>query len=479
MAEAKTGNNGTRSEPVALNSWKEIARFLKADVRTCQRWERSLGFPVHRLGNSLRSRVIAYPAEIEEWRKNTLQSNDRPVNGETVRNGNGLRAAINGNNARPKFKPKHLLVFLVPVLAMTAAFLLEPYFDRNPADFRIEGPKLIILNKHGRELWVFDTKLPHLNDEAFYRIAFPEKTVTIVEKDPTKKKDAAESTVFPRIFIRDIDLDGRNEVLFRPNSIDDLNSGKLFLFDSRGKEKWIFDTNQEIQVGGRQYPPDFAINILDLKDIDGNGRPEILLAAHCHSRAPTRFVVLDSEKNILGDYWNYGQIIDFEIIDRDRDNRPEIIITGTNNEYGQAFLAVLDPADMKGTSPQSPVYQFREMETGTARYYLRFPMTPVDRINEPRGFLNRIQLMENGYFVAATKREYVWYYFDRDMNLSQVAITDVYAEAFESAVRKNLLAPPLDRLALAKELAAGVLYYDGESKTWVNHRAMANPWPVK
>lgn len=31
-----------------LDSWKEIASYLKRDVRTVQRWERREGLPVHR-----------------------------------------------------------------------------------------------------------------------------------------------------------------------------------------------------------------------------------------------------------------------------------------------------------------------------------------------------------------------------------------------------------------------------------------------
>ena len=32
-----------------LDSWKEIAGYLKRDVRTVQRWERDFGLPVQRL----------------------------------------------------------------------------------------------------------------------------------------------------------------------------------------------------------------------------------------------------------------------------------------------------------------------------------------------------------------------------------------------------------------------------------------------
>ena len=468
MAEAKTGNNDAQSDPATapLNSWKEIAGYLKIDVRTCQRWEQSLGLPVHRLGNSPRSRVIAYPAEIEEWRKNTLQSKDRPVNGETTRNGDGLRAAINGNGVRPKFKPKHLLIFLVPVLAVTAAFLLEPYFDRNPADFRIEGPKLIVLNKHNRALWAFNTGLSKNMEEAYYRTRFPEKSYKLEDKRFLAK--------FPRIIIRDLDGDGRKEVLFAPQTADDIGVGELYLLDARGKTIWKFETGKEVQVGDRRYSPEFVINLLGVVDVNGDGRLEIVVGAHGYMEAPTRLLILDMEKRILAEYWNFGQFSDFVVADHDGDGRREIIAVGTNNEYDQACLVVLDPAEMTGASPQGPAFRFAGLPEGAVRYYVRFATPELELLESPRGIFTQVRATKYSHLVALTINQFIWYDFDREMQPPQITVTDSYVNAHREAVRNGLLSGPLDLKALKKELAAGVLYYDGESKTWVNRRAMAS-----
>jgi len=56
------------TERQVLDSWKEIADYLKRDVRTCQRYERELELPVHRLDGSARARVFAYRDEIDAWR---------------------------------------------------------------------------------------------------------------------------------------------------------------------------------------------------------------------------------------------------------------------------------------------------------------------------------------------------------------------------------------------------------------------------
>jgi len=50
-----------------LESWKEIAAYLKKGARTVQRWESEEGLPVHRLRHDQGSTVYAIPAELDAW----------------------------------------------------------------------------------------------------------------------------------------------------------------------------------------------------------------------------------------------------------------------------------------------------------------------------------------------------------------------------------------------------------------------------
>lgn len=50
-----------------LDSWKEIARYLRRDVRTVQGWEKKEGLPVHRHAHSARASIYAYAAELDAW----------------------------------------------------------------------------------------------------------------------------------------------------------------------------------------------------------------------------------------------------------------------------------------------------------------------------------------------------------------------------------------------------------------------------
>jgi TolB-like protein len=50
-----------------LDSWKEIAAFLRRDVRTVQRWEKKEGLPVYRHQHEKLGSVYAFAKELNEW----------------------------------------------------------------------------------------------------------------------------------------------------------------------------------------------------------------------------------------------------------------------------------------------------------------------------------------------------------------------------------------------------------------------------
>jgi YVTN family beta-propeller protein len=54
---------------VRLESWKEIAAYLKREVRTVRRWEKSEGLPVHRHVHHKLASVYAFTAELDAWRE--------------------------------------------------------------------------------------------------------------------------------------------------------------------------------------------------------------------------------------------------------------------------------------------------------------------------------------------------------------------------------------------------------------------------
>lgn len=74
MDGRRTASSDTHTAPDSsvsdrLESWKEIAQFLRRDIRTVQRWEAKEGLPVYRHQHSKHGSIYAYRSEIESWWK--------------------------------------------------------------------------------------------------------------------------------------------------------------------------------------------------------------------------------------------------------------------------------------------------------------------------------------------------------------------------------------------------------------------------
>ncbi len=58
-----------------LESWGEIASYLRRDIRTVQRWEKHFGLPVRRITIGKQGQVYAYRSELDKW---MLERQPRP-----------------------------------------------------------------------------------------------------------------------------------------------------------------------------------------------------------------------------------------------------------------------------------------------------------------------------------------------------------------------------------------------------------------
>lgn len=70
-----------------LESWKEIAAYLRRSERTVRRWEEMEGLPVHRLAHEKRGSVYAFTWELNAWRdsRRQLVEADQTDRSEAVR----------------------------------------------------------------------------------------------------------------------------------------------------------------------------------------------------------------------------------------------------------------------------------------------------------------------------------------------------------------------------------------------------------
>lgn len=398
-----------------LSSWKEIAAFLSCDERTCFRWEKTLGLPVHRLDKEKKSRVFAYRSELETW----------------WRERSGSRAS----SPAPASWNRSRIFVPVAAIVITLVLLLVVFLPRlgrnfrTPADFRIEGSELVILNKKGRELWRWNSGLENLEKEDFYRRHFQ------------TRKGSHEETVWPLLMFKDIDADGRLETLFTTQTDNEFGEGLLLCFDASGRERWRFQAGRAMIYGDRTYSPDYRIYGFDSVDLDADGRPEILVRSFHNNDFPCQLAVLGSGGKLRAEYWNSGQIYDSIAHDLDGDGMLELLVGGTNNEYRKPFLAVFKTNDIGGGSPQSdPAFTCRELRPGSQVRYLLFPRTDVARVVSILETVMAIHLLANDRIEAVegatTLRGVIYFEFDFGLSAGRVR----GSHSFEMAHRETLAA---------------------------------------
>lgn len=99
-----------------LDSWKEIAAYLKRDISTVQRWEKREALPVYRHMHSERGTVYAYRAELDAW-----WNNRRPrIEAEEAREAELIGEAAAPEAKEPRKRWRRWAVFAAVVIVVAA-----------------------------------------------------------------------------------------------------------------------------------------------------------------------------------------------------------------------------------------------------------------------------------------------------------------------------------------------------------------------
>jgi len=435
-------------EKSLLTTWKEISIYLRCDEKTARRWEIKYALPTRRHPGQGKSRVHAYKEELDEWLK-----------------GYPYKNSLNKNQKNAKVKwQKGLPYIFVPIILVIFIFM---FFIKNqktniPSDFRIKGSTLIILDEKGRELWRFDTGLKNLIDESEYRIHFQ-----------TKQIDLSNGAYhFPYLIIKDLNSDGQKEVIFNALTDNQLGSRKLYCFSNRGEELWSFQAGKEIKFGSTTFSPDYWIKGFLAEDLDGDGNDEIFIICNNRYYAPTQFVVLDSEGNSIGTYWNYGRLADVNFIDINDNGQREILLCGMNNEFESPGIIVFELNSIKGGSPGKSTTFWQDVEKGTEKYYLIFPRTDVDKSYFANDSFKTIDNLSNNRLAVTTINSNISYELDYNLTLLDIRISHSFKKLYNKALSEGIIITDINDQK--NKLAENILYFNGEK--WIVTSAMSNSW---
>jgi hypothetical protein len=284
---------------------------------------------------------------------------------------------------RTRHKP--LIAGLAAAAALGLLFAFVPamqwWRDRTPAQWIVEGQKLIIQNEAGERLWSYRFECT-LNPQVY---AYPGAG---------------------HVLLDDINGDGRIEVLA---GISDSNapaySGTLFGFDDQGHALWPPLKPGRIlrNLEGEEIP-----NIYDMSPIKtvtiATGQPKMILTSvNSHGDFPGMLALIDHRGRLQGSYWNSSHITRCFAQDITGDGRPEIIATLYGNEDGRARLAAFSIDDMHGASPQSSSHYILDgIPLANHLKLYRFPATPFVERPSFNDMIDPIDRWSSGFRIYIT-----------------------------------------------------------------------------
>ncbi|OGD25160.1 MAG: hypothetical protein A2Y56_08320 [Candidatus Aminicenantes bacterium RBG_13_63_10] len=445
------------SKEKPFSSWKEISAYLGCDERTCLRWEKKHGLPVHRAGSKLsKSLVFAYREELDDWLRRRETGDSAPKKPRGVRRSFlGIRIPIWLASIPVVLIAALLMTGLVGKIGNSGLDSPQPY------SFKIERSELVVLDRQGAELWRFDTRLPNLYDNDSYQRHFP-----------CRKGIENEDRKLPWVKIEDIDSDGRTEVLFMVRTFDDYCDVGLYCFDDRGRKLWTYTPGRKMTFGTRHFSEDYALDAVDVISPNTTGEKFVIVLARHIPHFPSYIVLFAPDGKTRGEYWNAGRFSDYALVDIDDDGLSSLYVSGTNNEYGKGFLAVLDVNNLWGCSPQTPEYLCPDLKAGSEMMYILFPRTVVDRLEfAPRDVIGFVDRLKNHGIYAVASMSRVIFEFSQQLEINSVSLSDAFREKYRKYQEEGRIPPGrLDEQALTDSLTKGLMYFDGErwsmTRTW-------------
>ena len=441
-----------------LDSWKEIARYLQRDVRTCQRWEKEMGLPVHRFEDASRSRVFAYQDELDKWLKEKSQRPDL----------SGAKKKVSTQIF--KWSLGTLIILLVLIVTWRAIIFFSP---REPHDFQIEDNKLIILDQKHRPIWEYEFPNISLSSNETYHSRFQQKKLI-------PGREEAARWFLPLIYIGDINQDQHKEVLFMVDWNKAQPNSYFYCFDYRGRLLWQFLPQEAPKFGEITYSKFFRNHGFYLEDFNQDGRQEIIAIFNCETFFPTLLVLLDCEGKSLGHYWNSGRLNEVITYDLEGDGQKEIILGAQNNEWRQCAVIVLSPDQVEGASPQTKDYYSCKNTSvrGREKYYLLLPLNEVAAKIVAINAISSIHILDGPRFQVNENKANLIYTFDRNMNLVYFDFSHFFLQTFNELKRKGVYPPEMTAKQVANQIKEkGVRYFDGEK--WVKTPTMTRFWKQK
>ncbi len=385
-----------------LDSWKEIANYLRRDVRTVMRWETDKGLPVHRVPGGHRHAVFAYRPELDAWLLGKKPSE--------------LSAEARAAGPRPhrlarisRLAQAWLLTALAIGVFVGASILWKAETSSSLAGITLRENRFEALNKAGRVLWSYLLTGDH-------RAIAPGLSPGIA-------------------YVGDLVGDGHKEALVSlPDEHGDDRA--VYCFSETGKLMWRYEFKETLTFGSGDYGPPWLIGAWLLHRASGHTR--IALALQHNVWWPSLLVLLDDHGQEASRFVNSGVIYSMAWLDTS--SSPLLLAGGVRNREDEVSgaLAVLDGNQPSGTSPEQPGsgFECKSCPPGRPLKYFVFPRSELNTVSDSPH--NRVFYVHRGGDVVYVKTaEYLterldavgMFEFSPDLELKRASWSDAYREA--------------------------------------------------
>jgi hypothetical protein len=334
-------------------------------------------------------------------------------------------------------------------LVVAALLLLIPrlfVLDKNPEYTRAKDEFLIALNKNGDELW-----------RRYIGPGFESATKPVLS--------------MPRVM--DLDADGSKEIIVVAPPGPFQLRGWVGCFNADGSDRWRFEFHPRVDFGKEAFSGDYELeSSLPIRDPESNGKYEIAFSAHHITWWPSVIGLLDAKDGrTLSEYWHPGWI-KLSVKDVDGDGKDEIIALGYNNAFNRNVLAVLDPRKISGCAPATPEYTPQGMIQAAEKFYILLP--DPDLFELP----NRLSVAQGAYRVESADLEVrtvryfsggsvgnraaeVFFDFDDRLNCVKVKVADEFVNLHRQFKKEGKIKTKLDDQYF-ENLRREVMYWDGQ-----------------
>lgn len=321
-----------------LSSWKEIAAYLRREVRTVVRWEKERGLPVHRVPGGQGRSVFAFTDELDRWAAGELSA-----------------GTPSGSTPASLFRARLALAASVVILAAIAAGLARAWSHREIADIKVQERSIEAFDRDGRRRWTFDSNADH------YRFA---RRVSQVA---------------------DLTGDGHPEGIVTVAAAQQSHEpsvGLLYTFDEFGGVLWRRSIDDRVTYAAGDFDPPWQPD--DVVTFTNGGVPFIAWSVHHMTWWPSLLAVFDAKGSRTGTFASAGWI---------RSSHPSVdgrhlITAGFSNSRNGAAFAILDARNPSGSTPEEPgsPYECLNCPAGSPlRYFVvewsdvASPLPPDDR----------------------------------------------------------------------------------------------------